>query len=70
MQAKVTEDGVTIPKGWLEGIDEVEILREGDRIILIPIPQRDPIWDLGTNPVTCGVTDASENHDQYLSASI
>lgn len=26
----------------------------------------DPIWELGTNPVVCDVTDASENLDRYL----
>ncbi len=65
MQAKVTEQGVTIPKGWLEGIEEVEIFREGDRIILIPIIQNDPIWDLGANPVICSIPDASEKLDLY-----
>ncbi len=70
MQANVTEQGIVIPKEWLEGIDKVEILREGDRIILIPIIQDDPIWNLGSNPVTCDVTDASENLDLHLYGSI
>jgi hypothetical protein len=26
----------------------------------------DPIWELGTNPVVCDITDASENLDRYL----
>jgi hypothetical protein len=30
------------------------------------IPKDDPIYDLGKNPVACGVTDASENLDKYL----
>lgn len=70
MQAKVTDQGIVIPKGWLEGVDAVEILREGDRIVLIPVVQSDPIWSLGTEPVTCGVTDASENLDAYLYEAI
>ena len=32
MKAKVTEQGVMAPKVWLKGIDQVEILQEGDRI--------------------------------------
>ena len=27
----------------------------------------DPIWGLGRNPVSTGVTDGSVNHDHYLS---
>jgi len=27
----------------------------------------DPILSLGESPVTCGITDASERHDSYLS---
>lgn len=29
-------------------------------------PDDDPIWGLGKNPVTSGLTDASTNHDLYL----
>jgi metal-responsive CopG/Arc/MetJ family transcriptional regulator len=32
--------------------------------------QDDPIWELGTNPVVCDVTDASENLDRYLYNSL
>ncbi len=70
MQAKVSEQGIVIPKDWLEGVDTVEIVREGNRIVLVPVVQDDPIWGLGTDPVTCGVTDASENLDLHLYGSI
>ena len=70
MQATVTEQGLLIPKTWLEGIDKVEISKEGDRIILVPIVQKDPIWNLGTDPVTCDTTDASENLDSHLYGAI
>lgn len=30
------------------------------------IPIDDPIFDIGKNPVACGVPDASENLDKYL----
>lgn len=29
------------------------------------IPKRDPILELGTRPVACDVSDASEDHDRY-----
>lgn len=68
MQANVTEQGVTIPKLWLEGIDKVEILKEGDRVILIPVvtDKPDPIWGLGTQPVEDDISDASENLDLHI----
>lgn len=69
MQAEVTEQGVVVPKGWLQGVDKVKILREGDRIVLIPITQNDPVWDFGSNPVTTDVSDASENHDKYITGA-
>jgi hypothetical protein len=54
MKVKVTEQGLTIPKEWLEGIQEVEVRIENHQIVLVPtvvIPPRevptvepDPIW--------------------------
>lgn len=70
MQANVTEQGVVIPKMWLEGIDKVEISKEGDRIVLVPVVPEDPIWGLGTQPVNDGISDASENLDSHLYGSI
>jgi virulence-associated protein VagC len=66
MRAKVTEQGVVIPKQWLEGVTEVEIRRENNLIILVPIQDNDPIFSLGTEPVDLDVTDASTNHDVYI----
>jgi hypothetical protein len=66
MKAKVTSEGVVIPKKYLEGIDEVEIKKENGFIIVIPIMDVDPIFGLGKNPVECGVTDALEQHDKDL----
>ncbi|MDX2100236.1 MAG: DUF2281 domain-containing protein [Leptolyngbyaceae cyanobacterium bins.59] len=28
----------------------------------------DPIWDLGSEPIQLGISDAAENHDRYLYA--
>jgi hypothetical protein len=66
MRTKVTEHGVLIPKAWFEGIDEVEIRREQNAIVVVPVMTEDPILELGRQPVTIGVDDASTNHDRYL----
>ena len=72
MRAKVTGEGVLIPKRLLEGVEEVEIRQEQDQIHIIPMiygGSSDPIFKLGTNPVSCGAADASENLDRYLYAA-
>ena len=66
MRTKVTENGVLIPKMWLEGIDEVEIHKEQNMIIIVPVQVDDPILDLGKQPILLDVEDASLNHDRYL----
>ncbi len=66
MRAKVTDQGVVIPKQWLEGIDEVEIRQEQDVIVVVPVTDADPIRALGTDPLMIEVDDASINHDHYL----
>jgi len=66
MKAVVTEQGLIIPRELLEGVKEVEIQKENDKISIIPIVSDDPILSLGTHPVACGVPEASEKHDKYL----
>jgi hypothetical protein len=66
MRTKVTENGVLIPKVWLEGIDEVEIQKEQNMIIVVPVQVDDPILNLGKQPISLDVEDASLNHDRYL----
>jgi hypothetical protein len=66
MRTKVTEHGVLIPKMLFEGIDEVEIRKERNVIIVVPVMADDPILDLGRQPITVDVDDASANHDRYL----
>lgn len=70
MKALVTEKGVTIPKRLLQNAKEVEILNEDKRIVIIPRVSDDPIFRFGCRPVRCGIKDASESHDQYLSVPI
>ena len=66
MRTKVTENGVLIPKEWLEGIDEVDIQKTQNMTIVLPVQADDPILDLGKQPIRLDVEDASLNHDRYL----
>ena len=66
MRSKVTEQGVTLPKHWFQGVSEVEIEREEDRVIVVPVREDDPITRLGKNPINLDVDDAAANHDRYL----
>ncbi len=66
MKTEVTEQGITIPKQFLGGAKEVEIRREKNYIIVIPLSGEDPILRFGKNPVSDKITDASVNHDEYI----
>jgi hypothetical protein len=69
MVAKVTKNGLLIPKRLLQGITQVEIRRVGKRITLTPSPIADPLRGFGEKPVQVGCTDGSVNHDAYAHAS-
>jgi virulence-associated protein VagC len=66
MKVKVTEQGILIPKQFFEGIKEVEIQEKDGILSIIPIAKEDPIFQLGTNPISDSISDASLNHDRYL----
>lgn len=66
MKIRVTSKGVLIPKEYLDGVEEVEVRRDNGFIIVIPVTKRDPILDLGSDPVDVGLSDASIHHDQYV----
>ncbi|MFN8486625.1 MAG: hypothetical protein U0350_03475 [Caldilineaceae bacterium] len=66
MITEVTEIGLVIPKSFLTGIQRVEIRRENNLILIVPIAADDPIWELGQDPVDDEISDASINHDAYL----
>ena len=66
MVAKVTAQGLWIPRSLLRGMSQVEIRRGKNRITLVPTSRVDPIRKLGRKPIACGLADASTNHDQYL----
>ena len=65
MKVRVSEEGLTIPKLFLEGIDVVEIRKEGKQILVVPLVD-DPISGLGSQPLNDDIKDASVNHDKYL----
>jgi len=69
MKAKVTEEGVLIPREMLEGIPgrEVEIRKEPGRLLVLPAD--DPILSFGEDPLEDDITDASVNLDRYLYGS-
>jgi virulence-associated protein VagC len=66
MKTEVTEQGITIPKQLLEGVTEVEIRKEKNYILIIPLSGEDPMLRFGKNPVSDEITDASVNHDKYI----
>lgn len=66
MKLKVTEQGVLIPKEILGELQEVELIQEKGKIIITLVEPNSSIWQLGTNPIECDVTDLAENHDTYL----
>ena len=66
MRAKVTEQGLIIPRNLLEGLDEVEIRKEAYGLIVVPAGKEDPILQFGRQPIDCDVEDASVKLDRYL----
>ena len=65
MKTKVTDQGLLIPKELLEGVAEVEIRQERNRLLVIPL-NGDPIFQLGQEPLSDEVEDGSAQHDRYL----
>ncbi|NJM77223.1 MAG: hypothetical protein HC852_17380 [Acaryochloridaceae cyanobacterium RU_4_10] len=66
MKLKVTAAGVLIPKEFLGELEEVEIIQERGKITIATEKPSSSIWQLGTNPAECDVTDLGVNHDAYL----
>jgi len=65
VKAKVTDQGVVVPKKFLKGIKEVEIRKDNRDILVVPIAE-DPIFHLGSEPIDDDIEDAAENHDTYI----
>jgi hypothetical protein len=66
MKTKVPESGLILSKDFLGGAEVVDIRIKNNDIVISPIIKRDPIYNLGKNPVELGISDASEYHDKYL----
>jgi hypothetical protein len=66
MIAKVNDKGLLITPELLQGAVEVEIREEPGRLVILLDPAKDPIFELGKNPVTTDVDDASTNLDEYI----
>lgn len=66
MRTEVTDQGLIIPKRFLEGVTEVEIRKENGNILIVPLPPNDPILQLGQDPIDDEITDASVEHDRYI----
>lgn len=67
MKLKVTDSGVVIPRDMLPDVEEVHVRMEDGLIVLTPLQDAsDPIWEMGNDPVTAGLPEASKNHDRYL----
>jgi hypothetical protein len=66
MIAKVNEKGLLITPEMLHGASEVEIREEPGQIVIVLDPAKDPIFEMGKNPVTAPEDDASVNHDRYI----
>ncbi len=54
-----------------EVLDFTEFLYEKSRILAPPESPlaADSIWDLGSEPIELGLTDAAQKHDNYLYGS-
>lgn len=66
LSTKVIANGVLIPPGWLEGVDEVDIQKAPHMIMVVPVQAHDPSLDLGKQPIHLDVEDAALNPDRYL----
>ncbi len=66
MKVKVSEKGALIPRKFLKGVKEVEVRQQNGLVILVPIGAKDPIFNIGKNPVKIGIKDGSINHDKYI----
>ncbi|MBW3623279.1 MAG: hypothetical protein KY468_07710 [Armatimonadetes bacterium] len=75
MKTRVTDQGIIIPKEMLNGAEEVDIQKQEDRLIIVPVSptlpesSSDPLYELGAHPVSIDVDDASIHHDRYLNVS-
>ena len=60
MRINVTDQGVLIPRDWFPDVEDVDVEKTTDAVVVRPHLVRDPILELGKNPVDCGISDGSE----------
>jgi virulence-associated protein VagC len=63
MKVKVTEQGITVPKEFFVGVEEVEIRRENGWIVMVPTQSSVNRRMLGLHPSSIQM---SEDFDQPL----
>lgn len=61
----VPDEPVTLPENTPLRIT-IEVEQPKTKQITGPKVKRRAIWELGKNPVSLGITDASVNHDKYI----
>ncbi len=66
MKLTATEQGLLIPKEMLGNAQDFERVQEDEKIIITGIKKTSSIWNLGSNPVECDVTDGAANPEKYL----
>lgn len=79
MRTKVTTAGVIIPRQWFAGIEEVEIRREKDQVVITPVADAapvssKPIWEefaevlggISASALSKLPADGSMRHDYYI----
>lgn len=78
MILKVSADGLLIPRDFLPGVEEYDLRREEGRIVVVPVSgayalpggeateKIGSIYELGVDPVDCGIRDGAERHDHYI----
>jgi len=69
MKVKITKKGLLVPLEFFDGIQEVDIQKKDNLILLVPCIKTDPIMNLGKNPILCDVIDGAENIDKYIYGS-
>ena len=66
MKIKIGEKGLTIPKQYFPGIDEVDVRKRNGVIVVSPVRGGGSIFNLGKDPLDLDIEDASVNHDKYI----
>ena len=66
MDAIVSAEGLTVPKGMLRGMKRVHIQKKQGVIIITPQQLEDPLLGLGSTPARQSLSAVAKKHDQYF----